>query len=105
MDAAREKWTGITAEAALHVLASCLYKGRNEQEHNITNYKAVIHNVVPSRQHTHASLNISRYRFHKGYHCFVFSELDLIWRCRDGTLRSGVCVYAYGMCVCACACA
>ena len=34
------------------------------------------------------------------YHCFVFSELDLIWRCRDGTLRSGVCVYAYGMCVC-----
>ena len=35
-----------------------------------------------------------------GYHCFVFTELDLIWRCRDGTLRSGVCVYAYGMCAC-----
>ena len=24
-----------------------------------------------------------------GYHSFVFTELDLIWRCRDGTLRSG----------------
>ena len=54
--------------AALHVLASCLYKGIIEQEHNIANSKTVIHNVVPSREHTHASRNISRYRFQMDYH-------------------------------------
>ena len=69
-------------------------------EHHIANSKTVIHNVVPSREHTHASRNIFIYRIHMGYHYFVFTELDLIRRCRDGTLRSCVCVYAYGMCDC-----